>query len=112
MCAVKRLSISVLPHADMPRTRYLISYDICDEKRLRRVAKALSGFGYRIQYSVFECCLEPMRLAQCKAELDALIHHDDDQVLFIKLGDVDADPGLLIEALGKPFVRHTNLVIV
>ena len=29
----------------MSRIRYLVSYDICDPKRLRRVAKVLEGFG-------------------------------------------------------------------
>lgn len=96
----------------MARTRYLISYDISDDKRLRLVAKTLSGFGYRIQYSVFECCLEPMALAQCKAALDTIIHHDDDQILFIKLGDASHDAGLHIESLGKPYLVHTNVIIV
>jgi len=96
----------------MARTRYLVSYDICNDKRLRQVAKTLSGFGYRIQYSVFECCLEPMGLAECKAQLDSIIHHDDDQVLIIGLGNADNDAGLAIESLGKSYVIHTNLVIV
>ncbi len=47
----------------MARIRYLVSYDICDPKRLRRVARALEGFGVRLQYSVFECPLDDMRLA-------------------------------------------------
>ncbi|EMN95623.1 CRISPR-associated endoribonuclease Cas2-like protein, partial [Leptospira interrogans serovar Medanensis str. UT053] len=31
----------------------LVSYDIREPKRLRRVAKIMEGFGERIQYSVF-----------------------------------------------------------
>lgn len=96
----------------MARTRYLVAYDICDDKRLRRVAKTLAGFGYRIQYSVFECCLDPALHAACKTQLDRIIHHDDDQVLFITLGDEVTEPGMLIEAVGKPYRMHTNLVIV
>ncbi len=48
------------------RIRYLVSYDICDPKRLRRVAKILEGFGTRLQYSVFECPLDAMRFANSK----------------------------------------------
>jgi len=96
----------------MSRTRYLVSYDISDDKRLRLVAKTLEGFGYRIQYSVFECCLEPTNLAKCKAQLDAIIHHDNDQIIFIALGDAERDPGVVIEALGKAYFKHTNLLIV
>ena len=53
----------------MSRIRYLVSYDICQPKRLRRVARTLEGFGVRLQYSVFECALDAMRLAKLKAEL-------------------------------------------
>ena len=45
-----------------PRRRYLVSYDIANPKRLRRVAKLLESFGTRLQYSVFECPLDDMRL--------------------------------------------------
>ena len=31
----------------MSRIRYLVSYDICNPKRLRKVARALEGFGVR-----------------------------------------------------------------
>ena len=48
----------------MNRVRYLVSYDICDPKRLRRVARSLEGFGVRLQYSVFECPLDELRLAK------------------------------------------------
>lgn len=33
---------------------YLICYDICDPKRLTRIAKALEKYGVRVQYSFFE----------------------------------------------------------
>ena len=65
----------------MSRIRYLVSYDICNPKRLRKVARALEGFGVRLQYSVFECPLDAMRLAKLKAELHDLLNHDEDQVL-------------------------------
>ena len=42
----------------MSRMRYLVSYDISDPKRLRKVARSLEGFGVRLQYSVFECPLD------------------------------------------------------
>src|SRR5262249_30637126 len=69
-------------HHPMSRTRYLVSYDVCDPKRLRKVARSLEGFGVRLQYSVFECPLDDLRLAKLKAELQPLLNHDEDQVLF------------------------------
>lgn len=53
----------------MSRIRYLVSYDISHPKRLRRVARALEGFGVWLQYSVFECPLDDMRMAMLKAAL-------------------------------------------
>lgn len=36
---------------------YLVVYDISDNRERQRVSKALEGFGFRIQESVFECRL-------------------------------------------------------
>lgn len=44
------------------RTSYLICYDICDDKRLRKVFQVMRGFGDHLQYSVFECQLTAMDL--------------------------------------------------
>jgi len=60
----------------MSRIRYLVSYDISNPKRLRKVARSLEGFGVRLQYSVFECPLDDMRLAKLKAELQGLVNHE------------------------------------
>ena len=37
---------------------WLVSYDVRDSNRLRKVAKKLEGYGERLQYSVFRCRLE------------------------------------------------------
>ena len=39
------------------RTSYLVCYDICDDKRLRKVFQTMRGYGDHLQYSVFECQL-------------------------------------------------------
>lgn len=94
------------------RTRYLVSYDISDPKRLRRVAKVLEGFGARLQYSVFECPLDDMRLAMAKAALQKIINHDEDQVLFVSLGPSANDASLIIQAMGLPYVTRTRVTII
>jgi CRISPR-associated protein Cas2 len=94
------------------RTRYLVSYDICDPKRLRRVARALEGFGVRLQYSVFECPLDDMRMAMLKAEVQPLLKHDEDQVLFVSLGPSANDASLIIEAMGLPYEVRTRVTII
>jgi CRISPR-associated protein Cas2 len=94
------------------RTRYLVSYDICHPKRLRRVAKAMEGFGTRIQFSVFECALDEMRLNKLKAALHPLMNQEEDQVLFVSMGPEDSKHALRIEAMGLPYLVRTRVVIV
>ena len=96
----------------MSRIRYLVSYDISNPKRLRRVARALEGFGVRLQYSVFECPLDAMRLAKLKAELHDLVNHDEDQVLFVSLGPSAGDATLVIEAMGLPYEVRSRVTII
>ena len=94
------------------RLRYLVSYDIANAKRLRRVAKTLESYGTRLQFSVFECPLDDTRLAQAKAALAEIINAEHDQVLFVSLGPAAADATLIIEALGLPYTVRSRVTIV
>jgi CRISPR-associated protein Cas2 len=85
------------------RSSYLVCYDICDEKRLRKVFQAMRGYGDHLQYSVFECQLTAMDLARCRAELGEIINHSEDQVLFVNLGPADGRGERVITALGKAY---------
>ncbi|MGE5487447.1 MAG: CRISPR-associated endonuclease Cas2 [bacterium] len=85
------------------RTSYLVCYDIADEKRLRKVFKTMRGFGDHLQFSVFECQFTPSDLVRCRAELDAIINHNEDQVLFVNLGPAEGRGDRVITALGKPY---------
>lgn len=70
------------------RQYVLVSYDICDEKRWRKVYKLMRGYGEHVQYSVFICQLTDLQEAQLKAKLDEIVHHLQDQVMFVRLGPV------------------------
>lgn len=85
------------------RNRFLVSYDICDEKRLRRVFTKMKAFGLHIQYSVFECELSARELAIMKSALDPILDHANDQVLVVDLGPSDGRGGDCIQALGLPY---------
>lgn len=85
------------------RQSYLVCYDICDPKRLRQVHKTMRNFGDHLQYSVFECQLTASDLAICKSQLNELIHHDEDQVLFVDLGPAAGRGDRVISALGKAY---------
>jgi CRISPR-associated protein Cas2 len=96
------LAVQAPQRSDAVRTSYLICYDICDEKRLRKVFQIMRGFGDHLQYSVFECQLTASDLARCRAALAATIHHREDQLLFVNLGPAEGRGERVITALGKP----------
>lgn len=64
---------------------YVVCYDITDDKRRNRVMKALKDFGRRVQYSVFECSTEKQHYLRLKARLSAILHTDEDSVVFYHL---------------------------
>ncbi len=96
----------------MPRTTYLVCYDICDDKRLRAVYKTMRDFGDHLQYSVFECQMTPTDLARCRYALSKIIHHEQDQVLFVDLGPSEGRGDRVITALGKPYVPIDSPCII
>jgi CRISPR-associated protein Cas2 len=94
------------------RTSYLICYDICEDKRLRKVFQTMRNYGDHLQYSVFECQLTPIDLARCRAELSEIIDHREDQVLFVDLGPAEGRGDRVITALGKAYSAVDSPCIV
>lgn len=84
------------------RQVYLVSYDIADAKRLRRVFKLLKGFGDPIQYSVFRCALTAASHVKLLERLTEEIHHREDQVVLIDLGPEGGREQDAFTTLGKP----------
>lgn len=72
----------------------------------------MRGFGDHLQFSVFECQFTPSDLIRCREELRAVIHHDEDQVLFVNLGPAEGRGDRVITALGKPYTNMDNPCIV
>lgn len=68
---------------------YLVTYDIRDQKRWRRVFKLMKGFGEWLQLSVFQCRLSRQGQAELVQLLDGIIDHRADALLVIDLGPAD-----------------------
>jgi len=91
---------------------YIVTYDISDERRWRRVFKLMHGYGRWLQLSVFQCRLTARRRAEMARRLEAAINRRDDHVLILDLGLADnVDPR--VESLGKSFesVKRAAVVI-
>lgn len=85
------------------RNIFIVSYDICEDKRLRKVYKLMRGFGDHLQYSVFQCELSKTELIELKAKLSDIINKSEDQVLFIPLGPPNGQHVQGISSLGLPY---------
>ena len=91
---------------------YIVTYDIGDDKRWRKVFKLMHGYGHWLQLSVFQCRLTARRRAEMARRLEELINNNADHVLILDLGPADkVDPH--VESLGKTFetVKRAAVVI-
>lgn len=60
---------------------FVVTYDIKNESRLRQVAKCCENWGYRVQYSVFECRLTTRQSDHFWEEIEGLIDPTEDRVI-------------------------------
>lgn len=91
---------------------YLVTYDISDKKRLRKVYLTMRGFGEHLQFSVFRCVLTDRRHAVMMDRLGQIIRNDEDQILIWKLGHQDAARSWRFETMGRPYTPSDRVVIV
>ena len=70
----------------MARRRYLVAYDIRDDRRLRAIALCMEGYGERIQYSVFIADLSDREKYLMRADIESRMKHTEDSVMIIDLG--------------------------
>lgn len=90
---------------------FIVTYDIADEKRWRRVFKTMNGYGEWIQLSVFQCRLTRRRRAELETRLREVIKAGEDHMLLIDVGPAD-QIHLAIESLGKTFARIERQAVV
>jgi CRISPR-associated protein Cas2 len=69
----------------------LVAYDVetqdkSGQRRLRRVAKLCQNFGQRVQFSVFECLVDPAQWINLRSKLVAEIDPEKDSLRFYFLG--------------------------
>lgn len=84
----------------MARRRYVVTYDIRNDARLRRVHKTMKGFGYALQYSVFLCDLDNVEKCDMLRALGDVVHQQIDSVAIIDLGDANGRGVTCFEFLG------------
>lgn len=69
----------------------LVTYDVNTEtrtgrRRLRQIAKVCENYGQRVQFSVFECKVDPAQWVTLRTQLQTLMDPDKDSLRFYMLG--------------------------
>jgi len=69
----------------------LISYDVNTQdadgkKRLRHIARQCENWGQRVQFSVFECLVDPAQWTALRAKLLTIMDPEKDSLRFYFLG--------------------------
>ncbi len=83
---------------------YVVTYDISDPKRWKRLYNLMKSLGEHVQLSVFRCDLEPMQVVRLKGHIEEIIKHDEDQVILVDLGPSSATVLQEIQVIGRPKV--------
>ncbi len=95
------------------RLLYIVTYDVCDDKRLRQVFKLMRGYGDHLQLSVFRCELSRMERVELMGKLAGIIKHDEDQVLFFPMGPAGGQREEQVLSIGLAYrpLSHGAVVI-
>jgi CRISPR-associated protein Cas2 len=68
------------------RRCYLVTYDISEPKRWRKVFKAMKGYGEHWQYSVFFCVLKDVDRVRMQRDLEESMNLKEDEAMILDLG--------------------------
>jgi len=89
----------------MSKQHWLIAYDICNSRRLRKVFKLMKSYGTPVQYSLFECYLSARQERLLKEQLATVICKDEDRIHCYPLC---GQCGPRVEVLGRG--GHVNML--
>lgn len=90
---------------------YVISYDISEPKRWRRVFRIMKGYGEWLQLSVFQCRLSRARMLQLEAALSEAVNHHEDHVLIVDIGPAE-NVSPQVRSLGKMFTPVAREAVI
>ena len=93
-------------------SRYLVCYDVSDPKRLRKVFKAMKGFGEHLQLSVFVCDLSAKQKVKMIRRLTKEINEKEDSVTIVNLGPAEGRGSTCIEHLGRSLLLDPGRTMI
>lgn len=81
--------------------RYLVAYDVPCDRRRARLAKVLSAYGDRIQYSVFVVDAARSKLVRLRDDVKKVIEQAEDSVLLCDLGLLSTVDDRIFSTIGR-----------
>jgi CRISPR-associated protein Cas2 len=88
----------------------VVSYDISNDRRRTKVMKIIEGYGYRVQYSVFECELDARKMAELRSKLKPLVREtEQDSIRFYPLSGECADK---VQVLGRETAYYLEPLVI
>jgi len=93
------------------RKRYLIAYDVSDDKRRNAIFKALMGNGDHVQFSVFLCQLNAVELERLKGALGESLNVRQDQVVILDLGPAETELASRLDCIGKAYTPPARVQV-
>jgi len=94
------------------RKRYLITYDLSDDKRRTAIFKTLMGNGDHVQFSVFLCELNGVELARLKGTIGQAINHRQDQAIILDMGPAESAVDSTLECIGKAYAPPARVTVI
>jgi CRISPR-associated protein Cas2 len=91
---------------------YIVSYDIRNPRRWRRLFRAMNGFGDWLQLSVFQCRLDKVRRLRLEAAIQEIVNSREDHVLIMDLGPAESVKPR-VSSIGKAFdpVQRESVIV-
>jgi CRISPR-associated protein Cas2 len=95
------------------RLLYIVTYDVRDDRRLRRVFRLMRGYGDHVQYSVFRCELSDRERAELMIKLADVLKASEDQALLFPLGPAGGVREQGICHVGLPYepTDHSAIIV-
>jgi len=90
--------------------KILLTYDISNTKNRTKVATLLEGYGYRVNFSVFELDIKQYRLDELLKMIDELCDREDSVRIYTFSVDTIAKSYDLNPKQPKPFEKKSSYV--
>ena len=90
---------------------YIVTYDVSDDKRWRRLFKLMHGYGQWLQLSVFQCRLTRMRQVELVRQIETILNRDEDHLLMLDVGPAE-NVVARVQSIGKVFAPVERVPVI